>query len=43
MSWDLRERKYSNNKRYEKAEKAIDGDGDDLELCFLMIENKKNI
>ena len=41
MSKDYRERKYSNNKRYEKAEKAIDGDEDDLLLCLLTTDNKK--
>ena len=42
MSWDCRERKYSNNsKKFEKAEKAIDGDKDNLVLCLLTTENKK--
>ena len=43
MSNDCRERKYNNNKRYEKPEKAIDGDEDDLVLCLLMMEIEKNI
>ena len=41
MSWDCRERKYGNNKKYEKAEKAFDRDKDGLVLCLLMTENKK--
>ena len=41
MSWICRERKYDNNKQYEKAEKAIDGDEHDLVLCLLSTENKK--
>ena len=41
MGWDCRERKYDNNNKYEKAEKAIDGDEDDVVLCLLTMENRK--
>ena len=41
MSQDCREQKSSNNKRYERAEKTIDGYKDDLVSCLLMMENKK--
>ena len=42
MSQDCKERKYSNsNNKLEKAEKAIDGDEDDLVLCLLTMKNKK--
>ena len=41
MSQDCREQKSGNNKRYERAEKAIDGYKDDLVSCLLMMENKK--
>ena len=41
MSHDCKGRKYSNNKKIDKAEKVIDGDDDDLVLCLLMIKNKK--
>ena len=41
MSWDCREKKYSNNKIYKKGEKAIDGEEDNLVLCFLAMENRR--
>ena len=42
MSWDCREKKYdNNNKIIEKAEKAVDGDEDNVVLCLLIMENKK--
>ena len=42
MSWDCREQKYGNyNQKSEKAEKAMEGDKNDLVLCLLMMENKK--
>ena len=38
MSWDYWERKYGNiSKKFEKAEKAIDGDEDEVVLCLLMM------
>ena len=42
MSKDCWEQKYGNNyKKFEKGEKAIDGDENDVVLCLLMTENKK--
>ena len=41
ISQNCRERKYSNNEKYEKAEKAINGEKDDLVLYLLTMENKK--
>ena len=43
MSQDCRERKYSNSKKYEKAEKTIDRDEDNLVLYLLTMENLKKI
>ena len=44
MSQDCKRRKYSNNnKKFEKAEKAIDEDRDDAVLCLLITENKKKM
>ena len=40
MSWDCRERKYGNNKKYQKAVN-LDSNEDDLVLCSLSTENKK--
>ena len=42
MSWDCRKRKYGNIKKYEKLEKAIDGDEGNLLLCSLTMKNKKD-
>ena len=41
ISKDGRKRKYNNKKQYEKAEKAIDEDKDDLVVCSLSMENEK--
>ena len=42
MSEDCRDWKYDNNyKKFEKAEKNIDGDEHDMVLCLLTMENKK--
>ena len=43
MSKDCWALKNSHFKKFEKAEKAIDGDEDDLVLCSLMSESKKEI
>ena len=40
MTHDCKERKYNNKKKNKKAEKAIDGDEDDLVLCLLTMEVK---
>ena len=41
MSKDCRAWKYGSYKKSEKAEKAIDGDEDDMVLCLLTKENEK--
>ena len=41
MRRDCRERKYNNEKKNEKAEKAIDEDKDNVVLCLLTMEIKK--
>ena len=41
MSEDCRAQRYGSYKKFEKAEKAIDGDGDELLLCSLMRDSKK--
>ena len=41
MSKDCWARKYGQNKKIEKAERAIDGDEDDVVLCLLTSESKK--
>ena len=42
MSQDCQERKYgNNNEKFEKEEKAIDGDEDDVVSCLLMMESKQ--
>ena len=41
MSKDCKERKYNNEKKNEKAEKAVEGGNDDLIQCLLKIEIKK--
>ena len=41
MSKDCREQKYDNHKKFEKAERAIEGDEDDVVFCSLTSENKK--
>ena len=41
MSQDCRERKHGNERRYEKAEKALDNKEDDLVFCSLTMEKKK--
>ena len=41
MRKDCRAQKSSHHKKFEKAEKAIDGNEDDLVLCSLMSESKK--
>ena len=42
MSKDCQDWKYGNNyKKIEKAEKGIFGDDDDVVLCLLTMENKK--
>ena len=41
MSNDCQAQKYSHHKKFEKAEKAFDGDGYDLVLCLMMSESKK--
>ena len=42
MSKDCQDRKYGNNyEKFEKAEKAIDGDEDDMVLCSFSMESKK--
>ena len=44
MSRDCKERKYNNKQKHEKVEETIDGeDEDDLVLCLLMMEIKKEI
>ena len=43
MSKDCWAQKYNHNKKFEKAERAIDGDEDDVVLCLLMSESKKNV
>ena len=43
MSKDCWEWKNGHHKKFEKAEKAVDGDGEDLVLCPLMSESKKEI
>ena len=42
MSKDCQDRKYGNNyKKFKTAEKAIEGDEDDVVLCLLMMESEK--
>ena len=41
MNEDCQEWKYSHNKKFEKAERAIDGDKDDMVLCLLTSEIKE--
>ena len=41
MSKDCWAQKSGHNKKFEKVEKAIDRDKDDVVLCLLMSENKK--
>ena len=42
MSWDCWKRQCGiNNNKFEKAEIIIDGDEDDVVLCLLTIESKK--
>ena len=42
MSNDCWDQKYGNNyKKVEKAEKAINGDEDEVVLCLLTMKNKK--
>ena len=40
MSKDCQAWKYSHNKKFEEAERAIDGDENDVVLCLLMCESK---
>ena len=42
MSKDCSEWKYGIYKKFEEAEKAIDKDEDDVVLCSLTMENKKD-
>ena len=41
ISKDCRAWKYGHHEIFEKAERAINGDGDDMMLCSLTKENKK--
>ena len=41
MSKNIQEWKYGNYKKFEKAEKPIDGDKDNVVLCLLTKGNKK--
>ena len=41
MSKDCQARKNDHYKKFEKAERAFDGDEDDMVLCLLMSEGKK--
>ena len=41
MSKDCRAWKYGHNKKFKKEERAMDGDEDDVMLCLLMSESKK--
>ena len=41
MSKDCRVQKYGHNKKFEKEERAIDRDEDDVLLCLLLSESKK--
>ena len=43
MSRDCQAQKNGYHKKFKKAEKAIDRDEDDLELCLLTGESKKKV
>ena len=43
MSKDCRSWRNGSYKKFEKAERAVDEDGDELVLCSLMRDSKKKI